>query len=78
MPTSGFIEHVWESECPVSAITQKSIDLVQIVNGLRVAHESAGSAIAADTMPGAIFDAIKQCEFESIAAHQAERDSKER
>lgn len=60
-----------ESECPVSAITQKSFDLVNIVNTLQGAHISTGSSVGADAMPGYLLDAIRICQSESRACEAA-------
>lgn len=62
---------IWESECPVSSITQQSFELVQIVNTLEGAHKSTGSALAADNMPGYLLDAIRICQSEARSVEAA-------
>ena len=62
---------VQESECPVSSITQRSFELVQIVNLMQGAHKSTGSTVGADEMPGYLLDAIRVCESESQAVEAA-------
>lgn len=64
-----------ESECPVSAITPKSIELVQLVASLQIAHEATGSTLSAAEMPGAIADAIRIIENESRAIDNARDDA---
>lgn len=62
---------IWESECPVSAITQKSFELVQIVNTLQGAKDSTGSTLAVDDMPGHLLDAIRICQSENRSCETA-------
>lgn len=62
---------IWESECPASAITAKSFELVQLVNTLQGAKEATGSAVAADAMPGYLLDAIRVCQTENKACEVA-------
>jgi len=62
---------VQESECPVSAITQRSFELVQIVNLMQGANKATGAVVGADEMPGFLLDAIRVCQSESIATENA-------
>jgi len=68
---SWSVLEVSESECPVSAITQKSFDLVQIVNMLQSANKSTGAALPAGEMPGHLLDAIRVVQSESQACEVA-------
>jgi hypothetical protein len=65
------IPEIWESECPVSSISQRSFELVQIVNMLQTAKESTGSTVGADEMPGFLLDAVRICESESRTVETA-------
>lgn len=60
-----------ESECPTSAIMQRSIDLVQIVNAMQDAKESTGSTLGTDEMPGCLLDAVRVCRRESEVSEAA-------
>jgi hypothetical protein len=55
----------------VSAITQRSFELVQIVNLMEGAKEATGSTVGADQMPGFLLDAIRVCQSESRAVENA-------
>jgi hypothetical protein len=70
-PFHWTIEKIFESECPVSSITQKSFELVRIVNTLQGAKESTGSVVAADAMPGYLLDAARICYSAGKAAEVA-------
>jgi hypothetical protein len=63
------------TECPVSAITPRSFELVQIVNTLMRARESAGSAAPADRLPGHLVDALSICKTENDRADAAMTDA---
>jgi len=65
------IPGVRESECPVSLITQKSFELVEIVNQMQGAFKSTGSTVGADEMPGYLLDAVRVCQSESISVDNA-------
>jgi hypothetical protein len=65
------VNEIWESECPVSAITQKSFELVQLVNTLQGAKKAAGSTLGADEMPGFLLDAVRLVQSESGASELA-------
>jgi len=66
---------VRESECPVSAITQKSFELVQLVDTLERTLKVTGSTLGADEMPGFLLDAIRICHQEEQAVEVAEREA---
>ena len=59
------------SECPVSAITQRSFDLVQITNSLMTIKEATGASMEVADMPGHLFDAIRICQTQSDVIHEA-------
>lgn len=59
------------SECPVSAITPRSFELVQIVNTLMQVNQSAGAAVPADRLPGHLLDALSICKTETDRAEAA-------
>jgi hypothetical protein len=65
------IAAIYETECPVSKIAQRSSDLVQIVNGLMSVQAGTGSTLPADSMPGYLFDAIRIVRHESQAIEAA-------
>jgi len=68
---SWTIAGILETECPVSSITQRSFDLVQIVNTLERARTATGSTLGADEMPGYLFDAIQICKAEGLTVDTA-------
>lgn len=70
-PYSWTINAIWESECPASSITQKSFELVRIVNILQGAKELTGSTLGAGDMPGFILDAIRIAESENSVSEAA-------
>ncbi len=61
---SWTVAGILETECPVSSITQRSFDLVQIVNTLEGARNAAGSTLGTDVMPGYLLDALQICQSE--------------
>jgi hypothetical protein len=68
---SWTVPDIWESECPVSSITQRSVELVQIVNLMQAAKESTGSTVGADELPGFVLDAVRVCLSEERACEAA-------
>jgi len=66
---------VQESECPVSAITQTSFDLVQIVDLLQGTNKSVGAALGAGEMPGCLLDAVRIVQRESQAYEVAREEA---
>ena len=62
---------IWESECPVSSITQRSFELVQIVNTLVGVKDATGSTLGVEQMPGYLLDAVRVCQSESRAVENA-------
>lgn len=69
------VPHVSESECPVSLITERSFDLVQIVDQLQGAKDSTGSTVGADRMPGFLLDAVRVFQSESMACETARNEA---
>jgi hypothetical protein len=65
------VKEIWESECPVSSITQRSFELVQLVNSLQGVQGATGSTVGADDMPGYLLDAIRICQSEVKAVEAA-------
>ena len=66
---------IFESECPVSSITQSSFDLVQIVNAMENAKEMTGSVQGADDMPGFMFDALRVVRASDLAIDDAREEA---
>jgi hypothetical protein len=77
-PFSWVIVGVAESECPVSLITERSFELVQIVNAMQNAFETTGSAVGADEMPGCLFDAVRLCAAEARTCDAAQEEAADR
>jgi hypothetical protein len=69
------VEDPTDSECPVSSITPKSLDLVNIVALLETTNRATGSAAAALELPGSVLDAIRVCESESNVISSAMEDT---
>jgi hypothetical protein len=65
------IQAIYETECPVSKITERSMDLIQIVNGLMGVQAATGSALPVESMPGYLFDAIRIIRHESQSIEAA-------
>jgi hypothetical protein len=65
VPAPYDLESPCISECPVSIITQDSIDLVYLVNSLMSVNKSAGANIPALDLPGRVFDALQLGEIEN-------------
>lgn len=63
VPVPYVLEDPFISECPRSAITQESEDLVQIVNGVMGTQE-AGVTLSGDNLPGYLYDAIRMAQRE--------------
>lgn len=55
----------------MSAITQRSLDLVQIVKTLRGVEKASGSTLSVDAMPGYLVDAIRLSQSEDTTSEIA-------
>lgn len=69
-PFHWAVPEMRSSECPVSAITPRSFELVRIVNIMQGAKDSAG-AVSADALPGYVLDAARICLSEKRTAEAA-------
>jgi hypothetical protein len=69
------LESPFISECPASAVTQESIDLVQIVGSLIASNSAAGVTAGAMELPGAVLDALRICQSETRAVESAQEDA---
>jgi hypothetical protein len=74
VPVPYEVESPRMAECPVSAITQRSIELVQVVTTM-ISAKSAGATVDLERMPGYVVDAIRVIEREKAAQEAAQDEA---
>lgn len=71
------MDDVCSRECPVSAGTPESFELIRQISSMRHVHEHTGAALSADGWSGRLFDAVELIEIEGIRIENARMEAVE-